>query len=118
VPRPTILLAVVMLGIGLAHGRLAAWGDRRRELRVGPEGVSVPLKRFGRMTLGWAEVASIEIDDRVAVIAAADGRSTRIDLTDVLQPAAVRDALMTARTFLDDARHAASASIESAAADA
>src|SRR5262245_20997061 len=26
IPRPTILLSIVMIGIGLAHGRIAAWG--------------------------------------------------------------------------------------------
>jgi hypothetical protein len=118
IPRPTILLAVVMLTIGMLHGRLAAWGDRRRELRVGPEGISVSGKRFARMTLAWLDVASIELGDRYATITAISGRSQRIDLSDVLQPTAVRDALMTARTFLDDARHAAAASIESAVADA
>ena len=37
IPRPTILLALTMLAIGLAHGRLAKFGDRRRELRAGAE---------------------------------------------------------------------------------
>ncbi len=118
IPRPTILLAVAMFAIGMFHGRIAAWGDRRRELRVGPEGISVPGKRgFSRLTLAWAEVASIELDDRAAVVAATDGRSQRIELTDAFQPKAVRDALMSARTLLDDTRHAASASIESISSD-
>ena len=34
IPRPTILLAVTMFTIGMLHGRIAAWGDRRREMRV------------------------------------------------------------------------------------
>ncbi|MEO7158131.1 MAG: hypothetical protein ABI039_11235 [Vicinamibacterales bacterium] len=118
IPRPTILLAVVMLTIGITHGRIAAWGGRKRELRVGPEGISVPGRPFRRLTLAWPEVASIEMDDRAAVITATDGRSRRIDVSDVLQPKAVREALITARTFLDDARHAASASIESTTTDA
>ena len=117
-PRPTMLLSAVMLTIGIVHGRLAAWGDRRRELRVGPEGISVSHRKFLRLTLPWAAVASIETDDHWAVITATDGRSQRIDLSDVFHPKAVRDALMSARTFLDEARHAASASIESAAPDA
>jgi len=118
VPRPTIVLAVAMFAIGLLHGRLASWGDRRRELRVGADGMTVPGKGFNRMTLPWAEVASIEVGDRSAVIIANDGRLRRIDLTDVFQPQAIRDALMQATTFLDDARHAERASIESTASDA
>jgi hypothetical protein len=128
IPRPTIFLAIMMFAIGMMHGRLASWGDRRRELRVGPDGIRVPGRTpfVPGLTLTWAEVASIEIDDRAAVITALDGRSKRIDLSDVLQPKAVRDALMTARTFLDEAQqaaldeaqHAASASIESTTTDA
>jgi hypothetical protein len=118
IPRPTIVLALAMLAIGLLHGRLAAWGDRRRELRVGADGIRVPGRGFARMTLSWAEVASIETGDRWAVVTATDGRSKRIDLGDVLQPKAVREALTMARAFLDEARHAANASIESTAADA
>jgi hypothetical protein len=118
IPRPTILLAVAMFAIGLLHGTIAKKGDQRRELRIGADGITVPGKRFNRMTLKWAEVASIEVGDRSAVIIANDGRLQRIDLTDAFQPQAIRDALMQARTFLDGARHAANASIESTAADA
>lgn len=113
VPRPTILLAVVMFAVGILHPRLAAWGDWRRQLRVGPDGISYNYRRFARRTLAWNEVASIDTDERYATITATDGRSHRIDLQDVFHPTAVRDALMSARTFLDESRHAASASIES-----
>ncbi len=117
IPRPTILLAVVMIVIGVCHGRLAAAGDRRREMRISAEGISIPGKFFRRLTLAWPEVASIEADDRAAVVTSVDGRSRRIDLTDVFQPKAVRDALAAARTMLAEARHAASASIESIPSD-
>ncbi len=117
IPRPTLLLAAMMFGIGSFHGRLAAWGDRRRELRVGADGISMSYRKFLRMTLAWDQVASIDAGDRWAVITATDGRSHRIDMQDVLHPTAVRDALMRARTFLDEAHHASRASIESAAAD-
>jgi hypothetical protein len=118
IPRPTIVMALAMFAFGILHGRIAAWGDRRRQLRVGADGISVWVRPFKQLTLAWAEVASIEIDDRAAVVTAIDGRTQRIDLTDVLNPKAVREALMAANTFLDDARHAAGASIESTAADA
>jgi hypothetical protein len=113
IPRPTILLAVTMLTVGVFHGRIAAWGDRKRQLRVTPEGISLPHRAFTRLDLAWADVASIELDDRWAVVTAGDGRSKRIDLNDALQPNAIRDALMTARTFLDEFRHAEIESIES-----
>jgi hypothetical protein len=113
VPRPTILLAFAMLTIGVLHPVIARHGDRRRELRVGDDGISVPGGKFTRLTLRWPDVEAIDVGDRYATLTAVDGRSTRIDLGDVLQPTAVRDALMHARTFLDASHHALRASIES-----
>ena len=118
IPRPTILLAVTMFVVGMTHGRIAAWGDRRRQLRVSAEGISVPVRPFSRVTLAWPEVSSIDLDDRYATVVAIDGRKQRLDLSDMIHASAVRDALMQARTFLDEARHAANASIESTASDA
>jgi len=91
----------------------AALGDARRQLRITADGISIPIRPLSRLTLAWAEIASIEMDDRAATIIATDGRSERLDLGDVLNPTAVRDAFAAARTQLDEARHAASASIES-----
>lgn len=114
VPRPTILLAVVMLAIGLLHGRVATFGDRRREMRINAQGLSLPGRRpFQRLTLSWPEVQSIDIDDYTVVVTAIDGRTRRIDLADVVHPETIRAALLSARTLLDEARHASSASIES-----
>jgi hypothetical protein len=118
VPRPTIVMAIAMFTIGMMHGRLAAWGDRRRQLRVDADGLSLWVRPFKQLRLAWAEVAGIEIDDRAAVITAIDGRSQRIDLIDVLNPNAVREAINAARTELDASRHAANASIESTPLDA
>ncbi len=113
-PRPTILLAVTMLVVGLTHGRLAQWGDRRRALRISADGISVPGRQFRRMTLTWAEVASIDVDDRAAVVTATNGRTMRINLSDALQPKAIREALASARTMLEESRRAAAASIDAA----
>jgi hypothetical protein len=118
IPRPTILLAVTMLVVGLMHGKLAAFGDRRRELRVDANGISMPTRPFVRLSLTWQDVASIDIGERYGRVTANDGRTHRFDFTDLIQPQAVRDALMAANTFLDDARHAERASIESTTHDA
>lgn len=118
IPRPTILLAVAMVTIGVLHGRIAAWGSKRRRLFVTPEHISMPKRPFSRVTLPWSDVAEIAVTDRSASVIAIDGRTQRFDFSDLVHANAVRDALMQARTFLDDARHAASASIESTSADA
>lgn len=113
IPRPTILLAVTMIIIGMVHGRIAAWGSKRRRLFVTPEHISMPKRPFSRVTLPWSEVAEIAITDRSASVIAIDGRTLRFDFSDLVHASAVRDALMQARTFLDEARHATNASIES-----
>src|SRR5689334_9454896 len=111
IARPTLLLALVMIALGLMHGRLLAFGARRRELRIDGNGISVATKPFNRMTLPWSDVASIDIGDRWATITAVNGRSRRVDLDDVMRPQAVREALMESRRLFDDAHHAARASI-------
>ena len=113
IPRATILLAMTMLGVGIAHPRLAAWGSRRRHLRVDANQISIPKRPFFRVTLPWADVQSIDIDDRYATVTAVGGRRHRFDFSDMIAPDAVREALMQARRFLDEAQHASRASIES-----
>lgn len=112
IPRPTILLAVAMVAIGILHPTIARWGDSRRDLRIDDDGVSIPSGKLSRLTLRWPELAAIDIGDRYATITATDGRSQRLDLGDVFQPTAVRDALRHARAQLQT-RHASGASIES-----
>jgi hypothetical protein len=112
-PRPTVLLSIAMITLGILHPRIAAWGIKQRRLVVTPEHISIPKRPFSRVTLPWADVKSIDVDTRYATVKAAGGRTHRFDLDDMVYAEAVRDALMKARTFLDDSRHAASASIES-----
>lgn len=118
IPRPTIVLALAMITIGLAHPRIAAWGERRRHLRVSAEGISLPVKPFSRMNLAWVDVAEITINDRYAAVIATDGRQQRFEFADLTHGPALRDALMQANTFLDEARYAARSSIESTTHDA
>jgi hypothetical protein len=101
IPRPTIVLAFAMLVIGLAHGRIAAWGDRRRELRIDEAGIGLPGRFFRRHTLVWTGIASFDLTETAAVITTANGTMHRIDFSDVMRPAALRDALAQAH-----ARHA------------
>ena len=105
VPRATIALSLVMFAIGLAHAKLAAFGDRRRSLHVRDDGISVPGRRpFMRFNLKWADVASIDVGDRYAVITSTTGKTRRLDFTEIRHPNAVRDALNQAQVFLQNSR--------------
>src|SRR3982751_3612644 len=101
--RPLILTAVVTLALGLLHGRLEAWGEGKRALKVSDEGISVGRRPFGLFRATWAEVTAIDVDDRVATIRTRDGREQRIDLEDCEHPAPVRAALADAQSRLPQA---------------
>jgi hypothetical protein len=104
-PRPTILLALVTLGLGLFHGRIAAFTERRRALRMDADGIRVAGRFFrgavgGKFAASWPDVERIELDDRTARIIARDGRERRIDLTDLRNAGEVREALLAAQERL------------------
>ena len=100
IKRPTVLLALVMVAVGLLHGKIAALGNRRRALRIGDQGISIGNKFGARFRLNWDEIASIDITDRTASIAGVKGRSKKINLADLKNAAEVRSALLAARARL------------------
>lgn len=100
IKRPTVLLAVVMVAVGLLHGKVAALGNRRRALRIGDQGISVGNKFGSRFTLNWDEIASIDIGERTAQITGVKGQSKKINLADLKNAADVRAALHAARARL------------------
>ena len=106
---PTLLLAFAMFAIGFSHGRIAAWGSRKRELRVTDEGISVPGRFFSRTTLRWEDIAEIAIGPDKARIIPYTGRDQVIDIGDALNRDAVRAALEHARIRLDNSRIAPAA---------
>jgi hypothetical protein len=101
IKRPTVLLAAAMVIIGLAHGRIAAWGARRRSLRVDDHGIHVPSLRFsGRFDATWDQLAAIDVGDAEARLARHDGTSRTLNLRDLHHAGAVREALAVARLRL------------------
>jgi hypothetical protein len=96
IARPTILTALVTLGLGLFHGRLVAFGERRGSLRIDESGVHVPRRPFGTFTVSWKDVTAISVTDREATIRARDGRMRRINLLDLHNAIDVRRALAVA----------------------
>jgi len=96
-PRPSLLVAIVTLALGLAHGRFRGLGTRHRVFRMDDNGITVPGRFFTRWTATWAELLSIEFERSHARLRARDGRTRTIDLDDVVEGAAVRAALESAR---------------------
>ena len=95
--RPTLLTALLTLGLGLFHGRIEAWSHDRRALKIGDEGIRVGGRPFRTFQATWAEVQAVEVGERFASIRTRDGRERRIDLADCEQPAPVRAALLEAQ---------------------
>jgi hypothetical protein len=102
-PRPTLLVAVVMLALGLSHGRRTRLGDRRFTLRVTDEGLSVPGRFFTRTTYAWADIAAITMDEAEASIIGRNGGRHRIRFKDLVNPDPVRQALDEAARHLTPA---------------
>lgn len=97
IPRPTLLLGVTLIVVGLAHGWLLERASRRRALRVTDDGISVGKKFFRRFAVRWPEIAEIHVSDARGYVIARDGREHRFDFDDLQAPADVRNALHAAQ---------------------
>jgi hypothetical protein len=91
--RPSLLTAVGLLLIGLFHGRMLRFAERRRALRVTADEIYVGGKPFRSWRARWADVTGVTVHDGVAEISARGGRTRRIDLTDLLNAGEVTRAL-------------------------
>jgi hypothetical protein len=100
IKRPTVLLAVAMMAIGLLHGRIAAFGERRTSLRIDDTGVSLGAAFLRRFTVPWGELAAVEIEPQQARIVRTDGKAKVVNLRDLRDAAAVRAALEGVRLRL------------------
>jgi hypothetical protein len=98
IARPTILLVVVMLVLGLFHGRIGGRSERRRSLRAGDDELYIGGRPFRTFRAKWSDIAAIDVAERWATIRMRDGRVRRLDLSDLENAAAVRHVLEVART--------------------
>lgn len=114
-PRPTLVLGLGLIVIGLAHSRIAAWGDRRRSLIVDDGGISVPGRFFQRLSLPWSDVAEITTAAAKVRVIAHDGRDQELDLADAVEPDRIRAALIEARHRLES--HRANGALRKAGAE-
>jgi hypothetical protein len=101
-PRPTLLLAGVMIALGLLHGRINALDRRRRTLQLDHHGVRVGkrLLFLRPFSAAWGEIAAISLGEREARVRTHRGREHRIDLADLRNPEEVRQALVRAQGYL------------------
>jgi hypothetical protein len=101
--RPIILNALLTLALGLAHGRLSAFRQRRRSMRLTNEGLCVPGKPFMSFRARWKDVAAVNISDAFAEIRTRSGRVRRLNLRDLENAAEVRVALQEAQRRVEPA---------------
>jgi hypothetical protein len=101
--RPTILLAVATLAVGLLHGRITAFAARRRALRITDDGVAVGGRLFRTFTARWPDIARIDLADKSAALVMKDGRTQTFDLIDLRHGNDVTRALTRARARLEQA---------------
>jgi hypothetical protein len=100
IARPTILLGLTLLTVGLLHGKIITRAQHRRTLRIDDDGVYVGGKPFRSLRARWSEVAAIDIGDRYGTITLKNGRVRRLDLPDLEGSTHVRAALAAAQQRL------------------
>jgi hypothetical protein len=96
-PRPTVLLSVLMLGLGVFHAPFERFAERHRSLSVDDHGLRVGGRFFRKFNAAWSDITAIDIDDAVAHVTTRAGRARRLDLADLSNGAEVRAALTEAR---------------------
>ncbi len=101
--RPTLLLAVITLVIGLLHGKLLDRAQQRMGLRVSDTGIRFGATRFRRFQATWDQIAGIRFSESRAVIALKHGPERVLDLADLNNGAQVREVLEGAQTEADRA---------------
>jgi hypothetical protein len=103
VPRPTIVTAVAMLVLGLAHGRIFAAAARRFTIRAGDDELYIGGGPFRAFRARWEDIASIDVTERWATVRTTGGRERRINLADVEDPGPARRLLEVARARVGSA---------------
>jgi hypothetical protein len=93
IKRPTVLMAVVILAIGLLHGRIAARAGRRLALKIGDDGVAIGGRPFQNFVAPWGELADVVIEPQRARLVRRDGKTREINFRDLRNAAEVRAAL-------------------------
>jgi len=99
--RPTILLAVATLAVGLLHGRLTAFSAKRRVLRVTDDGIMIRERLFRGVSFRWAEIARIDTAEKTAAVVMKDGTTRDFELVDLRHGNDVVRALTRARVRLE-----------------
>lgn len=111
--RPMILTAVVLLVVGIFHGRIARRAERRFTMRLSDDDLYIGGKPFRNLRAKWTEILSIDVGPRYATITTRAGRERKLDLADLEGANHIRAALVEAQRRLVDPMPA-SPSVESA----
>ena len=84
-PFVYLLLAVILLALGLMHGRL----QQLRRLIADDDGFDIRLAPWRRIRKRWDDIADIVVSGAMVTVTDRQGRDTVIDLSDVPQADAV-----------------------------
>ncbi len=78
--RPQFLSGVVTLALGLFHAPMHRFRQRRHYLKLDEAGMELRRAPFRRLTVPWAELASVDLTQHEAILRRKDGRSHTIPL--------------------------------------
>ena len=80
VRRPTLLLALLTLALGVLHPRLARLRAERRYLRADDDGIRARLSVRRTTYIPWREVTAVRAEGAAVYVTTADGGERQLDL--------------------------------------
>ncbi len=101
IARPTILIAVITLALGLSHGAISTRRARRRVLHIDAVGVRIGGRPFRTFFAAWPDVAAITLAPALAEVHTRSGVTRRLHLDDLHDAERVRAAVAAAQAHLE-----------------
>jgi hypothetical protein len=76
--RPQFLAGVSTIGVGLFHARIHHFKKRRSYLKLDHDGLEFRRAPFRRLTVPWADLAKVELQQNQAILHRKNGRQHNI----------------------------------------
>jgi hypothetical protein len=94
--KPSLVMGIISIGLGLLHHRIQRRRADRRMLRMDAEGLSFRLNLFRRFRVRWSELAWISVHPSEIRLGRRTGRQHRIPLGRLVNAREVCDAVVAA----------------------
>ena len=94
--QPSLLAAIVSLGLGIFHAPIQRARRRRRHVTIDVEGIALWLSPFRRFRVRWADLRRVEMDSATLRLVRENGKLHRIPVRRLHNAAEVAAAIVDA----------------------